>query len=93
MFTQHQTDTMATLINNQRDSLDLRDRDWKAKWQTVFQTAVNMGVLFTADYERFDAERFFRACGYGDQPVQRAVNLCGQLTKADIGAMKTAVKR
>lgn len=93
MFNAKQRHAMARVINAQRLAVPVVSDSFRIEWDTVLSVAVEMGKLFTADDERFDAESWFTTCGYGKDPVQRAVSLCGQLTHADREALREALTR
>jgi hypothetical protein len=106
MFTQRSYYAMAAVINRQLDSVmnkygqspyamgdSRKDLEFKAAWHTVFDTAIDIARTYHADNERFNAEKFFAACGFGDQRIQEATNKIGALTKADVQALRAAVNR
>jgi len=80
-FTRKHYVVMAKLIDQQRTSVPATHEDFGPHWTTVYETALAMGQEFAADSERFNAEKFFTACGFGVGPVQTMVNRCGQVLK------------
>lgn len=93
MFDKHVHRAFAVLVSQRRTSFPVQDKDFRARWDEIYYFAIAIARMFATDDERFDAESWFEQCGFGKDPVQRATNLVGQLTRADIAAARQVINR
>jgi hypothetical protein len=82
---------IARVINLDRKTMPVAN--FKAKREAKFALAIALARMFMADNDEFNAEAFFKACGYSPGRIQQATNTVGQLTRADVNAAKVAIER